>query len=168
MSDNAYNERVSRVKNQTAPSLWDRLGTTRNAFRIFAELMRFSPSQRSVFSFPIVIQIFPLNNTLVDSLYNTGVQTTEDVKHSHDKVPSSSFFPIHFQPLTYSITSSKPNSASRSVPHARTHDLPPGAIIWAHQIEHHLLRYEPCRRRPRKIVETTDGELIPLERFVLD
>ena len=104
MSDNAYNERLSRVENQTAPSLWDRLGTTRNAFRIY----------------------------------------------SHDKVPSSSFFPIHFQTLTYSITSPKPNSASRSVPHARTHDLPPGAIIWAHQIEHHL-RYEPCRRHPRKI-----------------
>ena len=172
MSDNAYNGRVSQVENQSTPSLWDRLGTARNAFRIFSKFMRLSSSQRCVFSLPIVIQIFPLNNTRVDSLYDTGVQTQciqsviDDIKHSHDKVLSSSHIPTHFQPLTYSTTSSNPNTASRRLPHAQTHDLPPGAIICARQIERHHFTYEPCPRRPRKRVGTTDGELVPLERFV--
>ena len=40
MSDNAYNGRVSQVENQTTPSLRDRLGTARNAFRVYALVVK--------------------------------------------------------------------------------------------------------------------------------
>ena len=63
-------------------------------------LMGFSLGERYVHSLSILI--FLLNDTDVDSWCDTGKLidfVKENVKH--DKVPSSSLGPIHFQPLTY-------------------------------------------------------------------
>ena len=40
MSDNAYDGRMSQVENQTTPSLRDRLGTARNAFRVYVLVIK--------------------------------------------------------------------------------------------------------------------------------
>ena len=78
--------------------------------------MHFSLGQGYVLFLPIVI--FLLNDTCVDSWRDTGDQAQlidsvkEDIKHLYDKVPSSSLFPIHCQPLTHETTSSLHKPAS--------------------------------------------------------
>jgi hypothetical protein len=67
-TENAYNERVSRVENQITARLWDRLGTARNGNEMFRVFPKFNallvrPKVRA----PLTIVIFVLNDACVDS-----------------------------------------------------------------------------------------------------
>ncbi|KIJ94069.1 hypothetical protein K443DRAFT_12422 [Laccaria amethystina LaAM-08-1] len=74
-TENAYNERVSRVENQITARLWDRLGTARNG----NEMFRVFPKFNALFVRPkIRSAIQEYQTQLIDSV-------KEDIKHLHDK-----------------------------------------------------------------------------------
>ncbi|KAL1922601.1 uncharacterized protein VTP21DRAFT_10140 [Calcarisporiella thermophila] len=113
-SENAYNERVSRVENQIIARLRDRLGTAKNANEMFRVFSKFN----ALFVRPKIRgAIQEYQTQLIDSV-------KEDIKKLHDK------FKMQYR-----------NSEAYHM--AQLRDLPPisGAIIWARQIERQLLAY---------------------------
>ncbi|KAJ4492499.1 dynein heavy chain, N-terminal region 1-domain-containing protein [Lentinula lateritia] len=113
-AENAYNERVSRVKNQIIARLRDRLGTARNANKMFRVFSKFN----ALFVRPKIHgAIQEYQTQLIDSV-------KEDIKHLHDKFKTQYRY-------------------SEAYHMSQMRDLPPiaGAIIWAREIKRQLLTY---------------------------
>ena len=74
-------------------------------------------------------------------MYFLGFTIWAKTLWQQNKVPSSSPFPIHLQPLTHLTTSSDTILLSKSYHMAQMYNLPPiaQAIIFSHQIKQQLL-----------------------------